>query len=199
MNRKFLGLMAGLVFALTSSVAQAFILINGGTEATTDLVRTGGTIFGDVTLSTDGTGFFSVAYSTKTGWALAEANIWMGDDLNDLPTGMGGNPTPGLFPIQAVFDPPALNATFSIPFSDVGFDPSTLVGDVTWYLAAHAIVTDSSDFETTWADGDTLVGTRDVPVFSVTISSVSVPEPGTLALFGLGLAGLGFAGRPRRS
>jgi len=38
-----------------------------------------------------------------------------------------------------------------------------------------------------------------LPAFSVSTATSSIPEPATLALFGIGLAGLGFARRRKKS
>lgn len=171
---KLMALLTGLFLTLSASAAQTIVRINGGNEACTNFIAASQDV-GDVCLSTDGTDNFFVEYTTASGWGLDEVHSWLGDNLTDMPTDSKGNPIPGQFPYSSGGLNGTNNYVFTVPFGDVGLDPDALSGDVTWYLAAHGVVSNSTT-ETAWADGDIIVGERNVPIFSVTITApVAVP------------------------
>lgn len=183
------GYVGFMLYVLSTTAVHATIVIDGGSESCTNLIAASQDV-GDVCLSTDGIEDFFVEYTTDSGWDLLGVNSWLGDNLDDLPTGINDNPTPGQFPYQSGALPIGTNSyTFTIGFDEVGLDPNILVSDVTWYLAAHAIVSDLIDEETAWADGDTIVGSNNVTIFSANIGTM-IPIPPALWLFGSGLLGL---------
>lgn len=90
-------------------------------------------------------------------WKIYEAQVWIGDGLDEMPQTPTGNPKIGNFPYKAE-DLGGVSAyTFSIPLSDLG--PEEELCDVEFYLAAHATLgrmvegEEEMQFETAWSDG----------------------------------------------
>ena len=96
-----------------------------------------------------------VTYETSGDWLLFEAQVWVGDDLDDLPQTPSGNPKIGHFPYIVEDLGGVINYAFSIPLDEIGDDE---LCDIEFYLAAHAVVGREVDggemqFETAWSDG----------------------------------------------
>jgi len=100
-----------------------------------------------------------VTYTTKDCWELTEVHLWIGTSLTQMPQTNKGNPIPGQFPYKSGDITGATTYTFTIPFTDIGFE----CGDTTtFYAAAHAALRclqadGSYQTETGWGNGDRIV------------------------------------------
>ena len=100
-----------------------------------------------------------VTYTTTGCWELVEAQLWIGTDLSQMPQTSKGNPIPGQFPYKSGDITGLTTYTFTIPFTDLGFE----CGDTTtFFAAAHATVRclqadGSYRTETGWGNGDRIV------------------------------------------
>jgi hypothetical protein len=89
---------------------------------------------GDVEVWHDGDNVY-VRFTTEGMWWLSETNVWVGDDIDNLPTTGSGAPKIGHFPFSMDHDPMVQMYKYTIDLDDAGFDP----GD-TLYFATHAVV-----------------------------------------------------------
>jgi PEP-CTERM motif len=153
----------------------------------------------DVTL----TGYGSADYC----YGLVDGNITSGTSGTDAYTGVNGIPDSafnnkwtdaGWVVATSSFDP---NTGTWLSSSATGFGEmvvvlkqATLWG--AWYFGLSG---SAGTYTTAWTGSGPFTGNALSHAFVLVRSPVKVPEPATLALFGLGLAGLAFARRSKRS
>ncbi|MHA7838180.1 MAG: PEP-CTERM sorting domain-containing protein [bacterium] len=143
-----------------------------------------------------------------------EINV-LNPELEDGPftlllTGLGAESDPTQVGIElapvvpAGFDPSTVPGFVFDPSNGVGgFDRAVEVSDLTYadrgviYSYVGFTVRDG-DRLTFWIDVSSAPDGQGAPQLFANATPVVVPEPGTALLMGLGLAGLGWAGRPRR-
>jgi hypothetical protein len=100
----------------------------------------------------------TITYETTNEWTLSEVHAWIGDDLINLPTNKGGNPTIGLFPYKQTNLGGVTQTSITIPISvALGVEP--VICDKSFYLVAHAVVVKtkadgSVQKETGWSEGN---------------------------------------------
>ncbi|NOQ13735.1 MAG: hypothetical protein GQ583_04545 [Methyloprofundus sp.] len=126
-----------------------------------------------------------VTYNTIGGWELNETQLWVGNDIADMPQTRQGNPKIGNFPYKnegEFVDPTSYS--IEIPLNILGF--ICPVADTEYFVAAHATVQliDGAgsviQTETAWADGDRFVergmwGT----FFTITLTCDDTPPIGS--------------------
>lgn len=123
----------------------------------TDLMAGQNTLAGSVCVTMDDDSL-DVTYSTVDGWGLDEVHVWVGDNLDDLPTNGGGNPQVGLFPYGSEDLGGVTSYTVEVPLSDLGGE---LLCDTVYYLASHAVVSmdgEGEQTETAWGNGGPVGG-----------------------------------------
>ena len=132
---------------------------------------------------TDGAGGYRPGVDSLTKLVF---NFSVTDDLLDIPwfepTGEAG-----VFTIDAIGDAGSLTKTFK-SLSDTS-NPIEITSNVAWDSGKYQ-VTISSTYGDFLVKGSTLTATGD--------RASSVPEPATLTLMGLGLLGVGAAGRRKK-
>lgn len=110
-----------------------------------------------------------ITYTTKDGWELTEAQLWVGSRIGELPQTNAGNPTPGKFPYKAAFAG-ATTHTFSIPLSSPELNFSCPGDDTIYYVAAHAAlrkrVGTGFQTETGWSEGSRITAKGNWATFS---------------------------------
>lgn len=118
---------------------------------------------GDVCLAIAGENLV-VTYTTREGWQLTGASLWVGAELRTMPSTNTGNPKIGQFPYQSgTLATGTVSHSFQIPLSTWGLSANmTLCNRQSLLLAAHADLrypnTDGSfRTETGWGDGQRLV------------------------------------------
>jgi len=142
-----------------------------------ELVAGQNTNAGTVCVSTDGVDLV-VTYTTINNWTIKEAQLWIGNQLSDMPQTKTGNPIPGQFPFKSetlIYDvtAPTTKYTFSRALSNplINFTCDTNPGDVTYYMAAHASlqkVADAGTYqtETAWSAGSPITSKGSWATFS---------------------------------
>jgi len=149
------------VFAVTLSKANAQCVATADASQTQcQKLLAGQTIdAGDVCV-TVADGMVNVTYVTENGWMLAEAHLWVGTNLADMPKTKTGNPKIGNFPYNSGDITGATAYTFEIPLESLGFVcPGP---DQSYFAAAHAAVLKENgrggyQTETGWAEGSKIV------------------------------------------
>lgn len=118
---------------------------------------------GDVCLSIAGEDLV-VTYTTKDGWQLTDASLWVGTELRTWPATNTGNPKIGQFPFQSgILALGSLSHSFRIPLSTWGLTASQAsCNRQSLLLAAHANVRYQNGdgtyrTETGWGDGQRMV------------------------------------------
>jgi hypothetical protein len=174
----------------------AVLSVTSGNDGCYDLLA-GQTIdAGDVCFAVEGDSL-TVTYTTRDGWQLGEAHVWVGEDQDGYPQAKNGNPKIGNFPYNAGDITGATTYSFSVPLGNVQtmFDLENLSAycaqSGTIYAMAHAVVelADASgnlaQTETGWGEGEGAVqkgswATRSAITLSVTCNDAPPPPPPSL-------------------
>ncbi|MDL1979438.1 MAG: hypothetical protein LWX52_15350 [Deltaproteobacteria bacterium] len=168
-----------MIFGAYTSAFAACVAAEGGIQ--TKILYAGQTIeAGSVTMEVVDT-YLVVTYETSGDWELVEAQMWVGNDISDMPQTRQGNPKIGNFPYNSEIENP-FSHSYSIPLTLLGFTcPSE---DVAYFVAAHATVqlTDGSgnviQTETGWADGSRFVERGMWGTFSTVTLTCNCDDPG---------------------
>lgn len=181
MRKLFTAFILAVATLSATSLAQAGVITNGSGQAT---AITGLKVAG---------GFYDVSFK-----------VGSFDDV------FGSDPTPSLFPTFAGDDVTPFAAIDAI-VAQLNAAGTPLVADLTGatgnvilvpYEFAANLLAATTLFNTPlpWMGSQTLTGGRNTAgigalTFAFAVFTPAIPEPGTLALFGLGLAAFGFARR----
>ncbi|WP_234567430.1 hypothetical protein [Rhodohalobacter sp. 614A] len=92
---------------------------------------------GTVTYSIDDENVY-VTYYANNGWGITETHLWVGTDLNDLPTAGNNAPKNGHFPYGDTFGVAQTSITYTISLASLGLSDSADLEDL--YIVAHAVV-----------------------------------------------------------
>lgn len=107
-----------------------------------------------------------VTYKTYDEWLISETHLWIGTDLEDMPTTKVGNPKIGNFPYKE--ENVNLNiSTLIIPYSEIG----DISCDTTLFIAAHASIEKEIDSgsvqqETAWSQGKEITSGKSWAMYS---------------------------------
>ena len=96
--------------------ADASNVVFCGTQTTVDLIAGQNTVAGTVTVGNDKENLY-VTYTATGEWKLASLHLYVGA-AGLIPVNNGGNPVPGKFPYQTLFDVLASTYTFVIPMKE---------------------------------------------------------------------------------
>lgn len=198
MQKPFTGIFSALavaVLGMSSAMAQtapvatetsgstASVCLDGvaGAPVCYDLLA-GQTIHaGSVCLEIAG-GNLNVVYATVDGWELTEAQLWIGNDITDLPQNKAGNPVPGQFPFKSGDITGATLYQFSIPLTNPYLNFACPSDAISYFLAAHASVrklngTDTYQTQTGWTEGSPITSRGNWATFSTfTLGCCSGPQ-----------------------
>jgi len=140
-----------------------------------DLVAGQNTVAGSVCVSTDANDLV-VTYTTDSHWTIKEAQLWIGNQLSDMPQTKTGNPIPGQFPFRSetlIYDvtAPTRTYTFSRALSNPLINFTCDTADVIYYMAAHASLQKEADAgtyvtETAWSAGSAITSKGSWATFS---------------------------------
>lgn len=205
--RLFNSFLVALTALLVAGSAAATVTVNHSTSAASTTLNVGDSIAIQVRISWDGQGQLQGVFSSTAAdssvlageSAVSGANLYRGSifAFTDLDT--GDSTSLGRFgqgQLRQAVDPVGVVRSIQygslVPIQAGGAASNVLVTTITFRAVAPG-TTSVGYFlapADTGAQGDSLVvGT------SVTVTVNPIPEPGTALLMGLGLAGLGLAGR----
>ena len=148
------GTATGTLGALSSDAAVAS---NG--SLTVDLLAGQNILAGSVTFTVDtNEETLTVTYTTQDDWELTEVHLWVGLDLDDMPTNRAGNPQIGRFPFANDELDGVTSYSFVLSAADFADVDFAELCDETVHAAAHAVLQrpngdDGYQTETGWADG----------------------------------------------
>lgn len=137
----------------------------------------------------------AVTFETARDWTIAEAHLWAGTSLAEMPQTSGGNPQIGRFPYYAAG--PTSSVTFEVPLSTFGLSASDAeCAPVSALLTAHASVTRVNDDgsvqqETAWGAGSPVTprgSWATYSTFGLVCSSVEPPPEETWECEGTAIA-----------
>ena len=121
---------------------------------TYDLIAGQTDTVGTVHISNDGTNFYITYTLTSPGCTFGTLQIWLGNDLNNVPSTPNGTPIPGQFcQVNSDFcvDATGLTTyTFTIPASDIGIVDVNRVCNAAMFVFTHAEVDCGGSTETAW-------------------------------------------------
>ena len=175
-----LAVVAIMALAWAAPAGAAVQVVDG--FYTTDLIAGQNIVAGEVVVEIVDTDIV-VTYTTESGWELAEAHLWAGTSLSQMPQTKKGNPRIGNFPYASGDITGETAYTMAIPMASVASEAFLCGPDGTLFFAAHAVVRQmvpggTYQTETAWGSGNGFVERGSwATYFTVQFTCAEEPPP----------------------